>query len=119
VNFLQGRIAGDGAPAFVTADGIRLALPAAPKAARGRDIVYGIRPEQFVIDAAAGVPAEIVVVEPTGSETQVIARLGGQSITTVFHDRISAKSGETIPLSPAAASAYLFDDANGIRIADT
>jgi hypothetical protein len=41
-----------------------------------------------------------------------------QSITAVFHGRISAKPGETIPLAPAAASAYLFDAANGIRIAD-
>ncbi len=116
MNFLQGRITDEAAPAFMMADGIRLALPAAPKTARDRDIVYGIRPEQFAIDAANGVPAEIVVVEPTGSETQVIARLGRQSITTVFHGRVSAKPGETIPLAPLAASAHLFDAGNGTRI---
>ena len=38
--------------------------------------------------------AEVSVIEPTGSETQVFAKLGGQQIVGVFRERISARPGD-------------------------
>jgi multiple sugar transport system ATP-binding protein len=56
-------------------------------------VVYGIRPEHFTI-ADDGAEAEIVVVEPTGSETQVFAKLGGEEVVAVFRERHQFKPGE-------------------------
>ena len=39
--------------------------------ADGRDVTLGVRPEHFLI-SDGGVPAEVVVVEPTGADTQVL-----------------------------------------------
>src|SRR5690606_5191747 len=80
MNFIKGSIKVNGKAVFKAEGGLELPLATAPAGADGRPAVYGIRPEHFVIDAQNGIPAEVVVVEPTGSETQVFAKLGGQDI---------------------------------------
>ncbi|QCG94538.1 sn-glycerol-3-phosphate ABC transporter ATP-binding protein UgpC [Azospirillum sp. TSA2s] len=112
MNFLNGRTEGN---TFITQDGFRLPLsdvaPASERAA-----VYGIRPEHFSL-TDAGVPVEVVVVEPTGSETQIVVRSGSQEIVCVFRDRVLPKPGETIRILPDAARVHLFDTASGRRLA--
>ena len=43
--------------------------------------------------AAAKEGAKVIVVEPTGSETQVVAKVGSQELVCVFRERITAKPG--------------------------
>ncbi|HYF53583.1 MAG TPA: sn-glycerol-3-phosphate ABC transporter ATP-binding protein UgpC [Salinarimonas sp.] len=112
MNFITGRVDG---PSFVTGDGIRLPLASAPPAAQGRPVIYGLRPEHVRLDPD-GVPVEIVVIEPTGSETQVVAKLGASEIVTVFRERITLGPGETIRISPDPALVHLFDEATGKRL---
>jgi multiple sugar transport system ATP-binding protein len=77
--------------------------------------VYGIRPEHFTL-ADDGAEAEVQVIEPTGSETQVVARLGGQDIIAVFRERHPLKPGDKIRLKPDPKLVHLFDEATGQRI---
>ena len=56
------------------------------------------------------------MVEPTGSETQVFAKVGGHPIVTVFRDRISAQPGESLLLSPNLDAVHLFDAESGKRL---
>jgi multiple sugar transport system ATP-binding protein len=112
MNFLKGRIEGG---AFVSATGDRLPLPGAPAASDGRPAVYGIRPEHIRL-AGDGLPAEVVVVEPTGSETQVVARLHGHELVCVFRERVLPKPGETIRITPDPGLAHLFDEETGRRL---
>jgi multiple sugar transport system ATP-binding protein len=81
----------------------------------GRRAVYGIRPEHFRL-AEEGLPAVVHVVEPTGSETQVIAHAGEAKMVCAFRDRIRAQPGETIRIMPDPASVHLFDEETGHRI---
>src|SRR3989441_8031922 len=76
MNFLKGKVLVNGVAGFVGPNGVKLPLAGAPSGSDGRPAVYGIRPEHFTI-ADDGADAEIVVVEPTGSETQVFAKIGG------------------------------------------
>ena len=87
----------------------------APTNSDGRPAVYGIRPEHFTI-ADDGADAEIVVVEPTGSETQVFAKLGGEEIVAVFRERHDFKPGDKIRLKPDPRLAHLFDEPSGKRL---
>ncbi len=57
------------------------------------------------------------MVEPTGAETQVFAKLGGEKIVGVFRERVLAKPGTTIPIRPDAAAVHLFDATSGQRLA--
>jgi multiple sugar transport system ATP-binding protein len=80
-----------------------------------RDVLVGIRPEHLEI-ADDGFEAEVVVIEPTGSETQLFARVGGQEIAAVFRERHEFAPGQRIRLRPKAECAHLFDPSSGQRI---
>ena len=78
-------------------------------------MIYGIRPEHLEL-AGDGVEAEVIVVEPTGSETQIVARVGAQDVIAVFRDRHAVAPGEKIRLRPRADAAHLFDKESGKRL---
>src|SRR6476619_4891468 len=86
MTFLKGAISGNGAVYFTGPGGAQLPLAQAPQGSDGRPAVYGVRPEHFTI-ADDGAEAVIHVVEPTGSETQVFAKLGGEQVVAVFRER--------------------------------
>jgi multiple sugar transport system ATP-binding protein len=64
----------------------------------------------------SGVPVEVVVVEPTGSETQLVGRLAGQPLTAVFRERVHTRPGETLALSPDPTKVHLFEKDSGQRL---
>jgi multiple sugar transport system ATP-binding protein len=116
MNFLEGTLKPNGGqPCVETASGAKLPLTMAPTASDGRPVTYGIRPEHLEI-AGDGIEAEVAVVEPTGSETQIVARIGTQDIIAVFRDRHDVNPGDKIHLKPRATSAHLFDKDNGKRL---
>ncbi|WP_422010145.1 ABC transporter ATP-binding protein [Reyranella sp.] len=77
--------------------------------------VYGVRPEHLMLDPG-GIPATVQVVEPTGSETQVMMRIGGQAVIGAFRERVTAKPGEILPVRPDPALVHLFDQQSGQRL---
>ncbi len=114
MNMIQGTIRLDGTPAFEAEDGTRLPLGSAPAGSDGRKAIYGFRPEHLSVGGP--VKTEVTVIEPTGSETQVVARLAGQRVVGVFRERIAAKPGEILPVSPNLSSIHLFDAGSGQRL---
>ena len=56
------------------------------------------------------------MVEPTGSETQVFAKLGGEEVVAVFRERHQFSPGDTIRLKPDAKLVHLFDEPTGKRL---
>jgi multiple sugar transport system ATP-binding protein len=115
MNFLTGIIRTNGAPQFESANGIRLPLAAVPPDSDGRPAIYGIRPEHFVI-ADDGAEAEVQVIEPTGSELQVAAKIGSDDVIAVFRERHVFKPGDKIRLKPDPRLAHLFDVPSGQRL---
>jgi multiple sugar transport system ATP-binding protein len=115
MNFLNGTIRANGALEFEGTSGVRLPLLAVPAGSDGHPVVYGIRPEHFVI-AEDGAEAEVQVVEPTGSELQVAAKLGRDDIIAVFRERHDFKPGDKIRLKPDPRLAHLFDEPSGKRL---
>jgi multiple sugar transport system ATP-binding protein len=115
MNMLGGTLRINGSTAFEGPGGVRLPLPGVPAAWDGRPAVYGVRPEHFTI-ADDGAEAEIVVVEPTGSETQVFAKIGGEDVVAVFRERHQFQPGDKVRLKPDPALVHLFDGATGQRL---
>src|SRR5947199_6315952 len=81
----------------------------------GQAVRYGIRPEHLQL-GREGVPAEVVVVEPMGHETELLVRINDIDLIVVMHGRSAHAPGERIFLAPQAANAHLFDAASGRRI---
>ncbi|HXD43786.1 MAG TPA: sn-glycerol-3-phosphate ABC transporter ATP-binding protein UgpC [Pseudolabrys sp.] len=112
MNFLKGAIRSTG---FEGPGGARLPLSAAPGGSDGRPAVYGVRPEHFTI-ADDGAEATVHVVEPTGSETQVVAHIGGAEVVAAFRERHAFKPGDKIRLKPDPRLVHLFDASSGQRL---
>ena len=115
MNFLEGTLSSGGQPCVETANGSKLPLAATRAGLEGKPVVYGIRPEHLEF-ADDGIEAEVVVVEPTGSETQIVARIGKQDLIAVIRDRRPVKPGDKIKLRPIASAAHVFDKETGKRL---
>jgi len=119
MNFFAGTIRHNGSASFHGPGGVSLPLRAPERQTAewsdGTPAVYGVRPEHFTL-ADDGIDAEIQVVEPTGSETQLVARLGGQDVLAVFRERHQFKPGDRVRLKPSTGLVHLFDKTSGKRL---
>ena len=62
-------------------------------------------------------PAEVIVVEPTGAETELLVRVGAAEFTVVMHGRSRAAPGDRIALAVDTGAVHLFDPTDGKAIA--
>ena len=126
MNFVRGSVKGG---KLVSPEGFSLPLPNFATRAFEGPAIYGVRPEHFRLtsrEAEDVVAVEVVVVEPMGSETQVVVRKpdvqpgsdGGkpQDLICVFRERILAKPGETVYVAPERDKVHLFDADSGLRL---
>ena len=102
-----------GAAVIRLRDGSQVATPPGFENLSARALTVGVRPEHFNVDEH-GVPAEVVVIEPTGSETQIICKMTGVDVTAVVRERYDFRPGDRIRLAPSQL--YLFDPASGARL---
>jgi len=109
----------NGSSHIVFGDGVTLPVPLRATAQDGQPVLYGIRPEHCAIGSGGGLPAEVVVVEPTGADTQLYCRVNRQEVTATIRDRASCRPGDHIVLAPDLARAHLFDAESGARLTAT
>jgi ABC-type sugar transport system ATPase subunit len=94
--------------------GSRVPAPHDAAGEDGQPVIYGTRPEHLALASPGqGLPVEVVVVEPTGADTQVFAKIGATEITAVFRERHEFRAGEAIRLAPDHERTHLFDAASG------
>ncbi len=110
MNILPGKPAQGG---FLADGGAVLPMPASALNGVG---YYGIRPEHMRLAGTDGIPATVQIVEPTGSETQVMVRIGDTPLTCAFRERISEGPGDTIRIKPDLDLVHLFAEGSGQRI---
>ncbi|MEO0730558.1 MAG: sn-glycerol-3-phosphate ABC transporter ATP-binding protein UgpC [Pseudomonadota bacterium] len=112
MNFLDGTFHAGERPTVVAGDGTKFHISDPGEAQDGQPVTLGVRPEHLTI-SDDGSPGEVVVVEPTGSETQVVIRVSGQDLIGVFRERHTYKPGETVRLLAEPGLIHLFDKASG------
>jgi multiple sugar transport system ATP-binding protein len=117
MNVFEGRLRRDGGRAWVEGAGSQWPVSALQNAKDGQAVHYGIRPGDIEIGAAGqGIAAKVVVVEPTGAETELLLEVGGTQMIVVLHGRTAARPDDVVGLNIAADKMHLFDQANGQRI---
>jgi len=84
-------------------------------AAEGQKVSYGVRPTDLRL-ADAGIPGQVVIVEPTGAETELLVEVGGQQLTVVIHGRTQAQPGDTVHLQLDVAKSHVFDATSELRL---
>ena len=115
MNLLPGVIVVDNG-CWVDIGDTRLPCPDANDLTAGKAVTYGVRPEHLEL-GKGGLTTNVSVVEPTGSETHVIAKFAGQEVVAVFRERHQFRPGQELQLLPQLNCSYLFDPTNGARLA--
>ncbi len=94
----------------VQAQGVQWPVPPALTRHAGRSVHYGIRPSDMTLSTTGqGVPAQVVVVEPTGAETELLLQVGQTQLTLVMHGRTTVQPGDTVHLDIDVSKVHLFD----------
>ena len=131
MNFLAARI-GEGGRTIRLAGGVDLPVPASRvnecSKHAGREVTFGLRPEH-ITSGRSSEPSSVVIdgrvmlVEPLGSDTLALIRLGreadGGEVTGRFAPDAGLRAGETIPVSLALDNFHLFDSKTGAAIRGT
>ena len=118
MNVVRGTLRRTGGAAHVeTADGVR--WPAGGGAGvDGQAVAYGVRPDHLELGGGGerAVPGEIVVVEPTGSETELVVQIGNAQMTVETHGRTTLQPGDKVGFAIDPAHVHLFDQGSGARL---
>ena len=118
MNIVQGTLRrANGAAHVETADGIRWPLGAGA-GGDGQPVTYGVRPDhlELVSGTEHGVPGEIVVVEPTGSETELVVKIGEAQVIVEARGRATVRPGDKVTFAVNPANVHLFDQKSGQRL---
>jgi multiple sugar transport system ATP-binding protein len=120
MNVMNGKVKRTNGSAHVEVPGgVRWPLQNAP-GTEGQAVAYGIRPGDLRLASASAegaVPAEIVVVEPTGAETELLIKAGDDQLILVTHGRPNVNPGDRVGLTIDPAKVHVFDQGTGARLA--
>jgi multiple sugar transport system ATP-binding protein len=117
MNVVKGVLHMDGNQSHVQAE--NTAWPALPVTSgqNGQAVHYGVRPTDITLtQAGQGIAAQVVVVEPTGAETELLVKVGAFQLVVTLHGRTSAQPGETVYLHIDPAKTHMFDAASTQRL---
>ncbi len=113
MNVLRGTV-GAG---LVNAAGANWPVPAGAALKAGQSVHYGIRPTDISLGTASeGVAAKVVVVEPTGAETELLVQVGESQLVVVLHGRTNVQPDDIVGLLIKTDKVHLFDGATEKRI---
>ncbi len=115
MNLIEGAVESAGAR-LVLPDGLSAAIATTPAGWAGRRVTFGVRPEAVRLDSEAGLACRVTLVEPTGSETHLVAHAGQTEIVAVLKERMQIHEGDTVRLSFDNAQAHFFDPESGQRL---
>jgi multiple sugar transport system ATP-binding protein len=90
----------------------------------GREVTFGLRPEHITSGRHDGetfvVPGRVMLVEPLGSDTLGLIRLGtgedGGEMTGRFEPDQALRPGQSLPVALALEHFHLFDRDGGTAI---
>jgi multiple sugar transport system ATP-binding protein len=108
--------------ALIWPGGLRLIVPASRQAEvqayGGKPVALGLRPEHIMAGSGTNtVEARVELVEPLGSETLALLRIGEASVTGRFSPESGIKSGDVVRVTLALDRMKLFDAEQGVALA--
>lgn len=112
MNMIDAEYRRDGDGAFAEMSGVRLEVPDVKDLQDGHKIILGVRPDKLEF-APSGIPAKVLVVEPTGAETHVIVRYEGKDLVAVFSARQPYTPGQEVFLFAQSDNLHIFDRETG------
>jgi multiple sugar transport system ATP-binding protein len=124
MNFVACRVGAEGA-SIELAGGVMLAVPPARRAVcaahAGRSMTFGLRPEHLAVGPPrdgpwAATEGFVQLVEPLGSDTLGLVRLGDGELTGRFPPEAKLAAGTRLPIALAMDRFHLFDPESGAAV---
>ncbi len=118
MNFIPGKLSRrNGAASLIADNGTEIVLGPEVAGADGQSVIFGVRPEHLELATdIEGVDTEVIVVEPTGSETLVVATMAGTQVQAAFRERHDFRAGKHVYLRPRLDHVHVFDAETHRRI---
>ena len=117
MNVFSGTLRHNGQQAFVEGQGHSWPVGQIGSGKDGQLVHYGIRPGDIgITNASSGIAAQVIVVEPTGAETELLLQVGDEKFVVVLHGRTAAKPDDIVGLKIDGAKAHMFDQVSGKRL---
>ena len=117
MNVFEGTLRRHDGRCFVEAQGGAWPLGALAQGRDGQAVHYGVRPGDIELSSPdRGIPAKVVVVEPTGAETELVLEVGSTQLIAVLHGRTAVQPDDRVGLVIDGGKAHLFDDGSGKRL---
>ena len=117
MNVLDGTLHRGDSGSYVDVKGKRWPVSGASAVADGLAVSYGVRPGDIAISGSSkGVAAKVIVVEPTGAETELLLQVGDSQLILVMHGRTDARPDDIVHLEIDVAKTHLFDRSSGARL---
>src|SRR3569832_1014613 len=117
MNIMEGTLRMEGGGAFVAAEGAQWPVEVGVQASDGQKVHYGIRPGDIeVATSGDGIAAKVIVVEPTGAETELLLEVGAAQLVVVIHGRTKVQPDDVVRLKIQGGASHVFDGASGVRI---
>jgi multiple sugar transport system ATP-binding protein len=103
-------------PAVVEGGALRVVGQSMPAIGltEGQRVTFGLRPDDIAL--GQGVPARVLVIEPTGSETHLSVDLAGQTLTIVTKSRLDVQPGSEVLVDLSSPRRHLFEEGSGRRL---
>ena len=126
MNLLEGRLSGEDAATEVALSTAALPIPAGRRAElapyRGREVVFGIRPEDLYAEPAprhhGAIDVKVVAVEALGAEVVLVASLkGGDEVSARLGRDFNAPAGADLRLYADLERMHFFDPVSGRAVA--
>ncbi len=116
MNVFAGTLRHQGGRAWVEAHGNHWPVPGLP----GKDaqaVQFGVRPGDVRLsNSQQGIEASVIVVEPTGAETELLLKVGDLQLILVLHGRTEVQPDEKVWLDIDVDKTHLFDGQSGQRL---
>ncbi|MDR3735610.1 MAG: ABC transporter ATP-binding protein [Acidobacteriaceae bacterium] len=129
MNFLKGRLAISGGDIAIGIGNLKVPMRSYKRSGGdlvdGAEAVLGVRPEHITLGSAGlgdeggrcfWAPGKIEMVEPTGADTMIWSKLGGQSVTIRVSADLGHHLGDSIEIGLDLGRASLFDAMTGERL---
>jgi multiple sugar transport system ATP-binding protein len=117
MNILEGTMRVQGGRSYVEAQGAQWPVDPGVRAQDGQKVHYGIRPGDIKVSTEGeGIPAKVIVVEPTGAETELLLQVGDAQLVVVMHGRTKVQPDDLVRLKIEGGASHLFDGASGNRM---
>jgi multiple sugar transport system ATP-binding protein len=117
MNVLKGTFRQSGGRAWVEAQGHQWPTFVQATGTDHQAVQYGVRPTDITVSTSGGgIEAKVIVVEPTGAETELLLDVNGAQLVVVMHGRTTVQPDDVVYLEIAAEKTHVFDAVSGNRL---